>query len=58
VIDDRDAAEIESIISRDRADFFVIAKDCDMRDALARGFGSRDHRAWIISFGQNDVLRP
>jgi hypothetical protein len=58
VIDDRDATEIESIISGDRADFIFVAKHSDPRDALARRFGSRNHRAWIISFGQNDVLRP
>ena len=58
VIDDRDAAEIESIVSSDPADRFLIAEYGDARDALARSFGSRNHRAWIISFRQNDVLRP
>jgi hypothetical protein len=58
VIDDRETTEIETVVAGNRADCLLIAENCDTRESLAGGFGGGDHRAWIIPFGQNDVLRP
>jgi predicted nuclease of predicted toxin-antitoxin system len=58
VIDNRDATEIETIVTGHRANFLLIAHDGDTREALAVGLGGGGHCAWITSFGQNNVLRP
>ena len=57
MIYDRNATEIQSILARDGTYFFLIAKyrnACgSLIDAMSRGH----HRARIVSFGKNDVLR-
>ena len=55
---DRHAAQIQTLVSRGRADGFFITQDGDSRDALARSFGGGDNRARIVAFRQYDVLRP
>jgi len=58
VIDNRDATEIESIISRDRTDFLLVTEERDTCRAPGCSFGSRGYRARVVTFGQDDVLRP
>jgi hypothetical protein len=58
VIDDRDATKIDAIVSRDGAHCFLVAENSDSCEALTGSLGGGDHRAGIVSFGQDDVLRP
>lgn len=58
VIDNRDATKIEAIVSRGRADLFIVAQQRNAGDAAAGRIGSGGDRARIVTFGQDDVLRP
>ncbi len=58
VIDDRYATEIETVISRDAADGFIISQHGNTRDTPARSFSRSDNGARIVSLGKHDVLRP
>jgi len=58
MIDNRDAAEIQTIVPRGCADLFVVAQQSDARDATGGRVRGGGDRARIVAFRQDDVLRP
>jgi hypothetical protein len=58
VIDNRHATKIQTIIASDSTNRFLFAEHGYPCNALTGCFGGGDHCAWIIPFGQDDVLRP
>jgi len=58
VVDDRDAAQIQTIFAGDGANRFVITKDSNSRYPLGGRLRSGDDGARIVSFRKNDVLWP
>ncbi len=58
VIDNRDAAQIQTIVPRGCADLFVVAHHRDARDAASGRIRGGGDRARIVAFRQDDVLRP
>jgi hypothetical protein len=56
VIDDSDAAEVQTVIARVRADGFLIAQQCNTRDALTHAMRRGRDCTRVVSFGKYDVL--
>jgi hypothetical protein len=58
VVDNGDAAQVQTIFAGDRTNLFVVANQSDSRDALAGRLCRGYNCARIVSFRKNDVLWP